>query len=98
MSYDYNGLYQFLRQTPEGALRKMLVDNKSFTEPHFNLLMKVTRTSDEAQFCKNFEGQSFPRIRFSPAEEKLKEKFWADCQTCFLSRGVLSTVTVKVAA
>ena len=35
--YDIPGLYDFLHQTPEQGLRKMLVDNKTFTEPHFNL-------------------------------------------------------------
>lgn len=98
MSYDYSGLYQFIKQTPEGALRKMLVDNKTFTEPHFNLLMKVTRTCDEGQFCKSFEGKNYPKIRFSPAEEKLREKFWGECESWLCGRGLLAKVAVKTAA
>ncbi|MBY0316392.1 MAG: hypothetical protein K2Q26_12770 [Bdellovibrionales bacterium] len=102
MSYDYSGLYQFLKQTPEGALRKILIDNKTFTEPHFNLLMKVTRTCDEETFCKNFENRNYPKMRFSPGEEKIREKFWNECDAWLHGRGVLNkgakVVKVPVAA
>lgn len=88
--YDINGLYQFLHQTPEKGLRKMLVDQKSFSEVHFGLLMKVVRGCDEGNFVTHFDKKDFPKIRFGPAEEKVKEKFWKDCETCFQQRGILS--------
>lgn len=96
--YDVPGLYSFLIHTPEGGLRKMLVDNKPFTEAHFNLMMKVVRGCDEAHFVEHFEKQDFPKVKMGPAEIKLKEKFWADCMTTWNNRGLLTpAVATKVA-
>lgn len=88
--YDVSSLYQFLLHTPEQGLRKMLVDNKPLTESHFNLLMKIVKTCDEATFGTHFENTDFPKIKMGPAEIKLKEKFWADCIGCFAARGLLA--------
>ncbi|MBX2988653.1 MAG: hypothetical protein KF802_12220 [Bdellovibrionaceae bacterium] len=96
--YDVPGLYQFLLHTPEQGLRKMLVDNKPMSEAHFNLLMKVVKTCDEAAFCQHFEKTDFPKVKMGPAETKLKEKFWADCVNCFNSRGLLGPAIQKPAA
>jgi hypothetical protein len=93
--YDYAGLYQFLHQTPEKGLRQMLVDQKMFTEVHFQLLMKVVKLSNEEGFIGHIEKADYPKMRFGPAEEKLREKFWKDCETWFLQRGILSTTTKK---
>lgn len=93
--YDLNGLYQFLHTTPEKGLRQMLCDPKSFSDVHFGLLMKVVRGCDESSFVAHYEKADFPRMRFGPAEEKLREKFWKDAETCFLQRGILSSTTVK---
>lgn len=95
--FDTEGLYQFLTETPEKGLRKMLVDS-SYTEMHFNILLKVVRSCDQAEFCKHFETSGFPKMRFNDKELKLKEKFWKDSQTCFLQRGILSTVKKVIAA
>ncbi len=86
---DYSSLYQFLHNTPEGGLRKMLADPKTFTEAHFSLLMKCVRAGDEANFCALIEKSEFPKLKFSPGEQKIKETFWADCVKTFQSRGLL---------
>ena len=96
--YDYAGLFQFLHQTPEKGLRQMLVDQKSFTEVHFGLLMKIVKVCNEAQFIQHIEKSDYPKMRFGNAEEKLREKFWKDCETWFLQRGILSTTTKKPVA
>lgn len=87
--YDTHSLHDFLLHTPEGGLRKMLVDRKLVTDVHFNLLMKVTRGCNAEQFSEHFERSSFPKVRLGPAEEKIKEKFWADCTSLLLERGIL---------
>lgn len=96
--YDLPNLFQFLHNTPEGGLRKMLVDNKPFTEGHFNLLTKILRNCDEKAFCEHFDKGDFPKIKMSPADQKLKEKFWGECIACFNSRGLLSPADKKAAA
>lgn len=95
--YDTEGLHQFLMETPEKGLRKMLVD-ATYTEMHFNILMKVVRSCDTQQFSKMFETGEFPKMRFNDKELKIKEKFWKDSQNCFLQRGILSTVKKVIAA
>jgi len=96
--YDSKGLYEFLTQTPEQGLRKMLVDNKPMTEAHFNLLIKVIRGVNETDFAQLFDKAEFPKIKFGPAEQKIKEKFWADCIVTFKARGILQpSVTQKAA-
>lgn len=96
--YDVPNLYSFLQQTPEAGLRKMLVDNKPFSEVHFNLMMKVVRACNEAQFTEHFEKQDYPKCKFNPNEIKLKEKFWADAITCWNSRGLLTPAVATKAA
>lgn len=96
--YDVPGLYSFLVHTPEAGLRKMFVDPKSFTETHFNLMMKVVRGCDEAKFVEHFEKQDFPKVKLGPAEIKIKEKFWGEAMTVWNSRGLLApAVATKVA-
>ena len=96
--YDVPSLYNFLVQTPEAGLRKMLVDNKPFTEPHFNLMMKVVRACDEGKFTEYFEKCEFPKVKMGPADIKIKEKFWADAVTTFNSRGLLGPAVATKAA
>ena len=95
-NYDANMIHQFLVQTPESALRKMLID-KSFTEVHFNMFMKIIRSTNESQFCDHFYNTSFPKAKFNANEINLKEKFWGDCVNCLNSHGLLSPAQ-KVAA
>lgn len=95
--YDAPGLYEFLQHTPEQGLRKMLVDGKPFTEAHFSLMIKIVRGCDEPTFCQHFEKCDFPKIKLGPAEQKIKDKFWEDCVTCFKSRGILNPAVKKAA-
>ena len=87
--YDVSGFYQFLAHTPEQGLRKMLVDGKPMTDSHFSMLLKIVRAGDEAQFCEHFEKQDFPKIKYGPAEMKLKDNFWNDCIKACQARGIL---------
>lgn len=96
--YDVPGLFDFLQNTPETGLRKMLVDNKTFTDVHFGLLMKVVRACDTTKFCEHVEKTDFPKLKFGPAEIKLKEKFWNDAFTCLSGKGLLNPAQKKHAA
>jgi hypothetical protein len=99
VNYDVSSLYQFLTQTPEGGLRKMLIDGKPVTEVHFNLLMKVVKFGTEEDFKKFCETNSFPPVRLSPKETPLKEIFWSDCIKTLQARGILQpTNGIKAAA
>ncbi len=95
-NYDANLVHQFLIQTPESALRKMLID-KLFTEVHFNMLIKTLRSTNEQQFCDHFYNSTFPKAKFNANEINLKEKFWDDCVKALNSHGLLSPAQ-KVAA
>lgn len=96
--YDVPSLFSFLLHTPESGLRKMLVDNKPFSESHFNLMLKIVKTCSEAQFAEHFEKQDFPKIKFGPAELKIKEKFWADAMSTWNNRGLLAPAVATKAA
>src|SRR5262245_5051624 len=97
--YDTKSLYEFLLHTPEGGLRKMLVDRNRVTDVHFNLLLKCVRACQPEQFKEHFDKQDFPKVRMSPAESKIKEKFWQDCTAVLLERGILQpAMPEKIAA
>ena len=99
--YDTQGLYDFILHTPEGGLRKMLVDKKNMTDVHCNLLIKIVKSVTADQFTEHFEKQDFPRVRMGPAEMKIKEKFWDNCIATLLERGILQPMTspsIKIAA
>jgi hypothetical protein len=85
--------------TPEGGLRKMLVDKVRMTDVHCTLLLKVVRACTHEQFAEHMEKMDFPKIRLGPAETKIKEKFWQDCLAVLKDRGVLqpNTSTQSVA-
>lgn len=95
-SYDANLVYQFLVQTPESALRKMLIDAK-FTPDHFNMLVKIFRSGNEDQFCSHFYESTYPKAKFNAKEIQLKETFWNTCISCLNQHGLLSPAQ-KVAA
>lgn len=95
--YDYNGLFQFLAHTPEQGLRKMLVDQKPFGDVHFSLMQKIVRAGGENEFVELAKNQSFPKIKFSPNEIKLKENFWKDLTATCTSRGILGPAIAKAA-
>ncbi|MBC7741112.1 MAG: hypothetical protein H7061_02865 [Bdellovibrionaceae bacterium] len=97
-NYDASLVFEFLSHTPEAALRKMLID-KTFTEIHFNMFMKILRSSNETQFCDHFYNSTYPKAKFNANEINLKEKFWDACVAALNSRGLLSPATPqKIAA
>lgn len=98
MSHNYDGaaLHQFLNQTPESGLRKLLIEG-TFTQSHFNLLLKIVRQTDETTFAKHFTALDFPKLKYNANEINLKEKFWDDCIKVCNQRGLLSE-TIKTAA
>lgn len=96
--YDVPNLYNFLTQTPETGLRKILVDNKPFTEAHFNLMLKVVRGCNEAQFTEHFDKQDFPKVKMNASDVKIKEKFWSDAIATWNNRGLLTPAVPTRAA
>ncbi len=98
MSYDFQSLHDFLTQTPEQGLRKMLVDQKTFTEAHLSLLLKVVRTGPAENMQKHFEAKDFPKTKLSPSETKIKEKFWGDLELTLKARGILQPAQPAKAA
>lgn len=97
--YDTQSLHDFLIHTPESGLRKMLVDKKTMTDVHCNLLIKIAKSCSLEQFAEHFENKDFPKVRMSPAEIKIKEKFWQDSVLALNERGLLQPIaTSKVAA
>ena len=93
--FDTDGLREFLLHTPEGGLRKMLIDKKNMTEVHCNLLLKIVRGCPAEQFAQYIEKKDFPKIRMSPAESKIKEKFWDQCLATLQERGILQPAVAK---
>lgn len=91
--YDISSLYNYLHHTPESGLRKMLVDNKPFSEAHFNLLIKIVKNCNETAFAEHFEKKDFPKVKMNANDQKLKDKFWDDCITTFSSRGLITPAT-----
>jgi len=87
--FDYAGFHQFVTQTPEQGLRKMLVDGKPFSDSHLSLLLKIARGCSEADFVQHCEKKDFPKVKMGPAEQKIKDKFWDDCEKACSARGIL---------
>jgi hypothetical protein len=96
--YDTHSLHDFLLNTPEGGLRKILVDRVKTTDVHCGMLVKIARACNAEQFAEHFEKQDFPKIRMGNAEMKIKEKFWADCVSVLLERGLLQPAVAQKAA
>lgn len=72
---DVLSVYGFLKDTPEGPLRKMLIGGE-MSEAYFRLMMKVVRGCQAPEFVAAFTDESIPKIRLTPAEYPLKEHFW----------------------
>ena len=96
--YDTHSLHDFLINTPEGGLRKILVDRVRTTDVHCGMLVKIARACNADQFAEHFGRQDFPKMRMGPAELKIKEKFWDNCTSLLLERGLLQPLTEQKAA
>ena len=89
---DIKSVFEFLKHTPEKNLRQMLV-NKSFTDTHFRLLLKLARTQQSEKFLECFEGEKMPTMKFSEAEITIRENFWPACKNSLAAVGLLGPST-----
>ena len=87
-SDEISSLYSFLTQTPEGALRKMLVGGE-MTDAHFRVLAKLAKGGNEDSFTQAFNSDSFGTMKLSPKEAKVKENFWQVCKAKLNSLGLI---------
>lgn len=85
---EIKSLYDFLKQTPEGSVRKMLV-SADLTDGHFRLLMKLAKGGTESDFVEAFSKEDMGKLRLSPKEAPLKETVWPICKKKFISLGLL---------
>lgn len=88
---DYAGVYSFLKSTPEGHLRKMLVGGP-FSDLHFKLVLKLARGSSEEIFVQSALEDKFGTLRLNGPELGIKENFWKICGEKFTSLGLLGMV------
>ena len=95
--YDPNEMYEFLSMTPEKGLRQILVDSKTFTDVHFNMLIKVVRNGSKESFCEHYTKNDYPKIKFNPNEIKIKESFWATLTTVLSQKGIIQPSIAKAA-
>lgn len=86
---DIANLYSYLKQTPEGALRKMLVA-ADLTDAHFRLLVKLAKGADEAAFTECFNSEGFGQLRLGAKELPLKDTFWPICKKKVMALGLIS--------
>ena len=86
---DVTNLVGFLKQTPEGSLRKMLVGGP-VTEAHFRILMKLAKGGTEAEFVDAFQNNTMGKLKLSPKEAPLKDTFWKICQDKLQAIGLLN--------
>lgn len=86
---DIKTVYNFLKDTPEGPLKKMLV-GPDLTEVHLRLMLKIVRGCSEGEFVEVFNNEAMPKIRLNPAETALKEKFWPACKQKLQTVGLLT--------
>ncbi len=72
---DLMSVYDFLRGTPEGSLKKMMVSGK-MTDGHFMLMMKIARGCTGQEFAQHANAGTLPKIKLGPKEVPLKETIW----------------------
>ncbi len=84
------GVYDFLKQTPEGSVRKMLCVGP-LTDGHFRLLMKLVKGGPEAEFIDAFNKNDMGKLRLNPKEAPLKDGFWKIVKGQLASTGLLPT-------
>lgn len=91
---DIMGVCTYLKSTPEGVLRKMMV-GPEMTEVHFRLLLKMAKGGPEAEFMDAFESENFGKIKLQTPEVKIKEHFWVIAKKQLTKMGLLSINKVR---
>ncbi len=94
---DMLSLYDFLRHTPEGHLKKMMVSGK-MTEVHFRVFLKIVRGCSNQEFIQYATQKTFPKIKLGSAEIPVKETLWDIALATCVSLGLLSAGNQKAAA
>ena len=85
---EISSLYSFLKHTPEGALRKMLIGGE-MSDAHFRVLAKLAKGGDEESFTQAFSSDGFGSMKLSPKEAKVKENFWQVCKSKLTTLGLI---------
>jgi hypothetical protein len=80
-------VHDFLKQTGESNIRKMM---KEISPVHVGLLMKLVHVCKDSEFAEHCEKNTFPKFKMNRNEEKLKETFWTDCCKAFITKGLVS--------
>lgn len=83
------GVLNYLKQTPEGPLRKMMVAG-DLTDAHFRILMKLAKGGPESEFIDAFTNENMAKLRLSPKEAPLKDNFWSICKKKLTGMGLLT--------
>ncbi len=93
---DIMSVFNFLKDTPEGPLRKMMVGGE-MTDGHFRLLMKMVKSGGDSQFMECFQSEGMPKIRMTPQELAMKETIWPIAKRKWVELGLLSSQDSKAA-
>ncbi len=84
---DLATVYDFVKDTGEGNLRKMMTSPKMTTH-HIGLLLKVVRNCKPDEFIRHAEAATYPKMKFNDNEDKLKETFWPTAFETFVQLGL----------
>lgn len=82
LDQDLLSLYDFLRATPEGHLKKMMVSGK-MSESHLRVLLKVVRSCSNQEFVQFVQSAGLPKMKLNANEMAVKETLWEiSLETC----------------
>jgi hypothetical protein len=84
---DLSTVYEFVKATGDNNIKKMMTGPK-MTAVHVGLLLKIVRASTAEEFWKYYESATYPRIKFTNDEDKLKETFWVTATDTFVQLGL----------
>ncbi len=84
------GIYEFIKHTPEGSLRKMLCTGE-MTDAHFRLLLKLVKGGSDTDFIDAFNKSDMGKLRLNPKESPLRDRFWAIVRGRLAATGLLPT-------
>ncbi len=93
---DIVGVCDYLKNTPEQPLRKMMIA-ADFSEVQFRLLLKLAKGSAEAEFISAFELENFGKLKLKPDEIQIREVFWPLAKKKLGQIGLLN-INIKKAA
>ncbi len=86
---DLLSLYDFLRATPEGHLKKMMV-NAKMTDIHLRVLLKIARGCSQQEFVQLAQNAGLPKMKFNANEVAARENLWPVALETCAQLGLLS--------